>query len=347
MRAGVVIILRLEVMMKVLVVCGGRSAEREISLESSSFVLESLARAGHDTVTAVIGADGAWTVDGGTVSVDMSKPRWELSAGGAGIGFDVLFPVLHGTLGEDGTIQGLCEMAGWPCAGAGVMASAVGMNKIVFKKLASGAGIPVVPWVEMMAGRPIPDARAIIAELGLPLFVKPARLGSSVGISRACDGEELVRAVALALEYDELVLVEKAVGHAREIEVSVIGTGASVETSVPGEIVPGRAWYDYEAKYGCSDSRLLIPAGLDDVGTATVRDHAARAFSLLGGRGFARVDFLAGEDGIFLNEINTIPGFTAISMFPKLWEATGLPAEGLMDAILREAVSRPSVGLWR
>ncbi len=333
--------------MKVLVVCGGRSAEREISLESSRFVLESLARAGHSTVTAVIGSDGAWTVDGAGVSVDMSKPVWELSRGGACIGFDVLFPVLHGTLGEDGTIQGLCEMAGWPCAGAGVMASAVGMNKIVFKKLASGAGIPVVPWIEIQAGRPVPDAGEIIAGLGLPLFVKPARLGSSVGISRAADAGELEEAVARALEYDELVLVEKAVEHAREIEVSVLGTGASVETSVPGEIVPGRSWYDYEAKYGCSDSRLLIPAMLDAGRAAEVRAHAAQAFSLLGGRGFARVDFLAGDDGVYLNEINTIPGFTAISMFPKLWEATGLPAEGLMDAILREALSRPPVGLWR
>lgn len=347
MRAGVVIIQRLEVMMKVLVLCGGRSAEREISLESSRFVLESLARAGHSTVTVVIGADGAWSVDGAGVAVDMSTPRWGLSQDGSGIGFDVVFPVLHGPLGEDGTVQGLCEMAGWPCAGAGVMASAVGMNKIVFKKLASGAGIPVVPWVEIMAGRPAPGASAMIAELGLPVFVKPARLGSSVGISRADDEGGLEKAVALALGFDELVLVERAVGCAREIEVSVLGTGASVETSVPGEIVPGRSWYDYEAKYGCSDSRLLIPAGLPEGRAGTVRAWAAQAFSLLGGRGFARVDFLAGEDGIYLNEINTIPGFTAISMFPKLWEASGLPAEGLMDAILREAMSRPPVGLWR
>lgn len=332
--------------MKVLVVCGGRSVEREISMESSRFVLEALSGAGHSTVTAVIGHDGIWTVEGGRATIDASSSRWRLLREGVEVPFDLLFPVLHGTYGEDGTVQGLCEMASWPCAGAGVMASAVGMNKIVLKRLAAGAGIPVVPWMELMRGIGAPPPSAIVDCLGLPVFVKPARLGSSVGISRVDCEASLACALDLAFRHDELVLVEKAVPSPREIEIGVIGTGAAVHTTVPGEIEPGRSWYDFEAKYECESSRLMIPAALDPETATAARDHAADVFRLLGGRGFARVDFLLGENGLFLNEINTIPGFTAISMFPKLWEASGLDSSGLMDAIISEALSRPATGLW-
>ncbi|HQE55860.1 MAG TPA: D-alanine--D-alanine ligase family protein [Candidatus Fermentibacter daniensis] len=332
--------------MKVLVLCGGRSVEREISMESSRFVLEALSKAGHSTVTAVIGHDGVWTVDGGRATIDASSPRWLLMREGAEVPFDVLFPVLHGTFGEDGTVQGLCEMASWPCAGAGVMASAVGMNKIVLKRLAAGAGIPVVPWMELMRGAESPSPSAMLDSLGLPVFVKPARLGSSVGISRVDSESDLAGALELAFGHDELVLVEKAVPSPREIEIGVIGTGTAVHTTVPGEIEPGRSWYDFEAKYACKGSRLTIPASLDPETASEARDHAAAVFRLLGGRGFARVDFLLGDSGLFLNEINTIPGFTAISMFPKLWEASGLDSSGLMDAIISEALSRPAAGLW-
>lgn len=333
--------------MKVLVVKGGRSVEREISIESAGFVVNALESAGHGTVEALIACDGSWTVEGRGVLLDSSTGRWRLLRDGSEVLFDIVFPVLHGTFGEDGTIQGLCEMASWRYAGADVMASAVGMNKIVFKRLASGAGIPVVPWMEVSRCLSTPASAEVVDRLGLPLFVKPARLGSSVGISRVDGLGELSRAVEAAFGYDELVLVEKAVIDPREIEVSVLGTGKGVRSSVPGEVVPGREWYDFEAKYSCERSRLVIPADIEPEMVMAARSFAEQAMGLLGGRGFARVDFLLGRDGIFLNEINTIPGFTAISMFPKLWAASGLDAGSLMDAILDEAASRPSAGLWK
>lgn len=331
--------------MKVLVICGGRSAEREVSLDSSEFVIRSLEDAGHEVTRAEILADGSWAVEGRGAVLDANGQPWKVFIEDGSVPFDVVFPVLHGPLGEDGTIQGLCEIAGWRYAGADVMASAVAMNKAVFKRLASGSGIPVVPWVDMNRNRPGPPCEAVIGALGLPVFVKPSRLGSSVGISKVTQVGEFQAAVDLAFSFDENILVEKAVPSAREIEVSVLGDGREVSSSVPGEILPGKDWYDYEAKYRCEASRLVIPADLDPEAAAAVRSHAAMAFGLLGGRGYARVDFLIGAGEIFLNEINTIPGFTSISMFPKLWEATGLPARDLMDRILRDALERPDTGL--
>lgn len=331
--------------MEVLVVYGGRSAEREISLESARFVAQALGGAGYGVVPVEIGSDGSWRMEGEEVRLEAGPVPWRLVRRGGRVLFDVVFPVLHGPLGEDGTVQGLCETAGWRCAGAGVAASAVGIDKVLFKRLVSGAGIPVVPWVEVSPSCR-PSAEAIAGALGLPVFVKPARLGSSVGISRVDSAGDLPGALALALSYDERVLVEQAVAEAREIEVSVLGDGARVHSSLPGEIRPGREWYDYEAKYSCPDSRLLIPADLPADLARAVRSHAESAMTLLGSRGFARVDFLLGRD-LYLNEINTIPGFTPISMFPKLWEASGLPVSTLMEAIISEAVSRPPVGLWK
>jgi D-alanine-D-alanine ligase len=331
--------------MRVIVLSGGRSAEREISIESARFVSRTLADGGHEVVEVLIGADGSWQIGNSPLTIDTSGDRWVLRRGREAVGFDAVFPVLHGPFGEDGTVQGLCETAGWPCAGADVLASAAGMNKIAFKRLLASAGIPTPRWLEV--SRRGPGAREIAAELGLPVFVKPARLGSSVGISRASDLPGLEEAIELACSYDPLVIVEKAVPEPREIEVSVVGDDEGISSSVPGEVEPGRDWYDYEAKYACADSRLRIPAEIDGATASAVRSFAEQAFSLLGGRGYARVDFLMSPSELFLNEINTIPGFTSISMFPKLWEATGVPAPALLDRILRETLSRRQVGLWR
>jgi D-alanine-D-alanine ligase len=331
--------------MKVLVLSGGRSAEREISLESAGFVGVAIRDGGHEVIDVLIDAEGSWSVDGKTLSICTAGPRWELRAGRREIRFDAVFPVLHGPFGEDGTVQGLCETAGWPCAGADVMASSIGMNKITFKRLVAGAGIPTPAWLEVVGDTPGPAEIAAI--LGLPVFVKPARLGSSVGITRACSLAELAGALDLAFSYDPLVIVEKAVPMPREIEVSVIGDAEGVFSSVPGEVKPGKEWYDYEAKYSCAASKLEIPADLVSELALAAREYSKQAFAMIGGRGFARVDFLLSGCELFLNEINTIPGFTAISMFPKLWEATGVPAPALLDRILREAVSRRQVGLWR
>lgn len=339
--------LETEVVMKILVLCGGRSAEREISLQSAAFVEEALRMAGHEPCLVEIDRSGSWSLGGSGLVLEAGSFPWSLRTGcGAEVPFEAVFPVLHGPYGEDGTVQGLCETAGWPCAGAGVLASAAGMNKAVFKRLAAAAGIPVVPWLELDERSPV-RAGEILDSLGLPLFVKPARLGSSIGISRVDRREDLPRALSLAFSYDPLVVAEKAVLPAREIEVSVLGDSGGVTASVPGEIVPGREWYDFEAKYECPDSKLLIPAELEPSVTEAVRSSAVAAFTLLGGSGFARVDFLLSGPAFYLNEINTIPGFTAISMFPKLWAASGLEAPELMNRILSEALGRRPVGTRR
>jgi D-alanine-D-alanine ligase len=183
-------------------------------------------------------------------------------------------------------------------------------------------------------------------KIGFPCFVKPARLGSSVGISRVASPEDLSEAAELAFRYDSLIIVEKEIGNAREIEVSVLGDSGGIEVSVPGEIEPGKEWYDYEAKYDCAGSKLLIPAPLDESSALEVRLTAEKAFRLIGGRGFARVDFLISGDGkVYFNELNTIPGFTGISMFPRLWEASGIPLDEVLERIMAEALDRTPVGL--
>jgi len=335
-----------EVFMNILVVSGGRSAERDVSLVSGAWVREALTGAGHSVTDVRIGPGGDWTLSGGHLSIDAGECPWKLFSGGAELIFDVLFPVLHGPFGEDGTVQGLCETAGWPCAGVPVMGCAVAMDKQTMRLLARDAGLPLLPWV-FTDGSEEPGLFAGQAlQLGSTLFVKPSRMGSSVGISRAEGRDELIAAIETASRYDSRILVEQALTAPREIEVSVLGTGGRVEASVPGEIVPGREWYDYRAKYHCDDSRLMIPADLSEATARSIRQMAMTAFRLLGGTGFARVDFLAdrttGE--VFFNEVNTIPGFTSISMFPKLWDASGLSCEKLLNAILSEALARPLTG---
>ena len=330
--------------MRVLVLSGGRSAEREISLVSAEWVSGELKASGHEVTEVIIEQDGCWMLKGssGNLSFEAGPIPWKLCSGIKTILFDVVFPVLHGSYGEDGTVQGLCAVAGWPCAGVPVMGAAVAMEKHTLKKLASQVSVPVVPWVFLNENpdNSIESLHEELAALGYPLFVKPSRLGSSVGITKVNTPEELRGAVQTASGYDSLILIEKAVDSAREIEVSVLGNGVRVFSSVPGEVLPGREWYDYKAKYECDESELGIPADLSASQTENIRMMAENTFRLIGGRGFTRVDFLMNNHGTWLNEINTIPGVTRISMLTQLWQATGLNSGKLLNFILDEAFSR-------
>ena len=262
-----------------------------------------------------------------------------------GLGLDVVFPVLHGPYGEDGTIQGLLELARVPYVGAGVLASAVGMDKAVAKAVFASHGLPVSAFQtltrrEWDGGRDGWCAR-LTAGLGLPLFVKPANMGSSVGISKVKAEGDLAAALDLAFEFDRRVIVEAAVPDAREIECAVLGNDEP-EASVPGEVVPSREFYDYDAKYLDEGSKLIIPAPLEPAQTSEVRRVSLDAFRAVDGAGLARVDFLLSRaTGVLvLNEINTMPGFTTISMYPKLWEASGLAYPLLVDRLIALAIER-------
>jgi D-alanine-D-alanine ligase len=332
--------------MRVLLLYGGRSAEREISIESAAYVQSVLEDgcASH-VIMLEIDSSGSWTAEGIPLSIETGPDRWKLLKEGVEIGFDIVFPVLHGPYGEDGTVQGLCATAGWPCAGADVLGSAIAMNKDTCKRLLAAEGIRVVPW-QAFKFPALGLAKTTAERIGFPCFVKPARLGSSVGISRVTSPEDLPKAAELAFSYDSLIIIEKEVPDAREIEVSILGDSEGIEISVAGEIEPGKDWYDYEAKYDCADSKLLIPAQLDKNSAREIRVLAEEAFRAIGGTGFARVDFLISGDGVvFLNELNTIPGFTSISMFPKLWEASGNRLEKVLERIMTEALDRTPVGL--
>lgn len=331
--------------MDVLLVYGGRSAERQISVESAGFVGKVLEDSGHSVVRLEIGSGGEWMLDGQPVALKALPDAWVLAGPEGALGFDLVFPVLHGPLGEDGTVQGLCEMAGWKYAGADVLTSSVAMNKAATKRLLEWEGLPTLPWRPLVSGqdKALPD---LTDPLSLPVFVKPARLGSSIGISRVDEIGQLGPALDLAFGYDDLVVIEKALKGAREIEVSVLGGRDGVSASVPGEVLPGKDWYDYEAKYECEGSKLVIPADLPADLAGRVRDTAERSFSVLGGTGYGRVDFLLSSGNEFyVNEINTIPGFTSISMFHRLWEETGIPPEELMNRIINEGLHRRPIGL--
>jgi len=345
---------------------GGRSGEHEVSLTSAASVLQALDPSKYEVVPIGITREGRWLIgtatdhllpqvlDTGqpvTPSLDPSTDGPQLVALGSGRGsaeptgkLDVIFPVLHGTFGEDGTVQGLLELSGIPYVGAGVLASAVGMDKDIMKRLFRDAGLPVVDWVIVRRGEwqhsRSEVLRLIRKKLRFPLFVKPVNLGSSVGISKVHNERELPAALDLAASFDRKILVEKGVD-AREIECSVLGNDRP-EASVPGEVIPINEFYDYEAKYLKEGSRLIIPAPLGKRETKRVREFAVRAFQAIEGAGMGRVDFLLDRRTrkIFVNEINTIPGFTPISMYPKLWEATGLAYPKLLDRLIELALER-------
>ncbi|MFN8062067.1 MAG: D-alanine--D-alanine ligase family protein [Vicinamibacterales bacterium] len=323
---------------------GDRSPAARVGGEDSGREVHLVCYPSAQTVIEVDAPVGRVSERGSASVADEGLGPLEL-ARGKGLALDVLFPVLHGPYGEDGTVQGLLELAGVPYVGAGVAASAVGMDKILQKQLFLSCRIPVVPHVAVLRrdvlASPSDAARRVLGTLPLPLFVKPANLGSSVGISKAKTVEALAAALVDAAQYDRRVIVEQAVPHAREIECGVLGNDTP-EASVPGEIIPSGEFYDYAAKYLSDASTLIIPATLTVDQAARVREYSLAAFRALDGAGMARVDFLMnGETGdIFLNEVNTIPGFTTISMYSKLWAASGVDYPQLLDRLIELALER-------
>lgn len=325
--------------MRVAVLSGGRSSEHEISLLSGEAVVEGLEAAGHEVIRIQIEKSGLWVSGGQAVEI---RPGEGLTVDGDLLSLDVVFPVLHGPFGEDGVTQGALDTVGVPYAGSDVLASAVCMDKLTLKRLCGFHGIPQVGFVQAFT----PGWEEEALGLEFPLWVKPSRLGSSVGISKVTDPSGLAAAVEEAARFDPRVIIE-ANSAGREIECSVLGN-ESPEASLPGEILTDDEWYDYEAKYTEGRTRIAAPADLDEPTTAAVRDLATRVFTMAGCSGLARCDFFveepaAGESGqarILLNEINTIPGFTRTSVYAKLWEATGLPYPDLCNRLAELALDR-------
>jgi D-alanine-D-alanine ligase len=368
--------------LRVGIVFGGRSGEHEVSLRSAASVLAAIDKKKYDVVPIGIAKSGRWLVAGeakrllassATPTKNISPNQNALVSTKAAasalaksdrqaeaLGVDVLFPVLHGTFGEDGTIQGLFELADKAYVGSGVLGSAAGMDKDVMKRLFIAAGLPVVDHVTLLRSAWHSSPRKAIAEieatLRYPLFVKPANLGSSVGISKVHDRSELAPAIVLAASYDRKIIIEQGVAgkaakgkpaaRARELEVAVLGND-NPKASVVGEIVPAKEFYDYEAKYESDGSIPIIPAKLPKALAKEVREMAIAAFHACDCSGLARVDFLLEPAGrgrkpgrLYLNEINTLPGFTSISMYPKLWEASGLKYSDLIDRLIELALER-------
>jgi D-alanine-D-alanine ligase len=346
--------------LRVGVLFGGRSGEHEVSLASAASIIRGLDPNKYEAVPIGITKEGHWLAGAGAqkmlpevlktgqrvaMSADPSDAALiSLDGDARGQKLDVIFPVIHGTFGEDGTMQGLLELAGLPFVGAGVLGSAIGMDKDVAKKLLQVAGIPVVPWIAVQRADwerdPKAIRRAVEKKFKYPVFVKPATLGSSVGMTKVHSRAELGPALDLAAEFAMKIMVEKAVS-AREIEVSVLGNH-DPRASVPGEIVPHREFYDYTAKYLEDGTQLLIPAKLKKSEVKKIQAMAIAAFGALELSGMARVDFFVEKRGgkIFLNEVNTIPGFTSISMYPKLWEADGIPFRELITKLIELALER-------
>jgi D-alanine-D-alanine ligase len=318
----------------VVVLAGGRSSEHDVSLSSAETVIGALRDGGHEVLAVRIERDGAWVAPDGSALV--------LVPGGGLLGAEVVFPVLHGPFGEDGTIQGLLELLDVAYVGAGVLASSLCMDKIVFKEVLAAAGVPQVAYravrEEHWRGEPA-AVRDELAALGLPLFVKPARLGSSVGISKVAAAGELGAALDHAFDHDALAIAE-AFSPGREVECSVMGLGEP-EASLPAEVVlQGADWYDYEAKYAPGGVELVIPAEVDDGVIERVRALARETFVRVGCAGLARVDFFVEEGRVLVNELNTLPGMTATSGFPKMWEATGLSFSEVCDRLLGYGLER-------
>ena len=319
--------------MRIAVLAGGRSSEHEVSLASAAFVREAVAAAGHEVLPVTIERMGAWRHDGEVLA---------LSPGGGLLGADAVFPVLHGPFGEDGTVQGLLELLDVPYVGAGVLASSLCMDKVVFKEVLAAAEVPQVPSaaVREHRWRSEPDAvRHELTVLGAPVFVKPARLGSSVGISKVWSEAEMGTALDAAFAHDSLVIVE-GFSDGMEVECSVMGLDEP-QASVPGEIVILKGeWYDYAAKYDDGGMQLVVPARLPETVREEVRRLAVDTFTRVGCAGLARVDFFVESDRVLVNELNTMPGFTETSAFPKLWEASGVPPAELCDRLIGFALER-------
>ncbi|MGE0487789.1 MAG: D-alanine--D-alanine ligase family protein [Vulcanimicrobiota bacterium] len=349
---------------RVAVIFGGRSGEHEVSIMSARSVLAHLDPQRYEVVPLAISRAGRWlppvaaraALEAGVAESDSAGLTLSPGSGGQALvpaqaseepveTIDVVFPVLHGPYGEDGTIQGLLEMTGLPYVGAGVLSSAVGMDKAIMKAIWQSAGLPLLPSTELLRSRWQLERETILTELeqmpGLTCFVKPCNLGSSVGISKARDRQELARAIDLACRFDRKILIEKAVENPREIELAVLGNDFP-EVSVPGEIIHGQDFYDYESKYFKTDGQVTqIPADLPADTVQELQQLALRAYRALDLSGLSRVDFLMDAEGrVYLNEVNTLPGFTPISMYPRLWEASGLPYPQLLDRLIELALER-------
>lgn len=322
--------------MKVAILAGGRSSEHDVSLKSAAAVRDGLHRGHHETVWVQLERDGSWRTENG-------EPV-SLTPGGGLLGADVAFPVLHGPFGEDGTVQGLLELLDVPYVGSGVLASAACIDKIVFKDLMRAAGLPQVDYEGLHHAQWREDRDTVLASLerlGLPVFVKPARLGSSVGIVKVTAAEDLAAALDEAFTHDPRVVIE-AMAAGLEIECSVLGTPEEPEVSTPGEIeLLGDAdWYDYDAKYAAGGMNLVVPARITDEQIARVQELAAEAFTRANCHGLARADFFVDGDEVLVNELNTMPGFTATSVYGKLWAASGLSYPDLVEDLCRLALRR-------
>ncbi len=349
--------------LRVGIIFGGRSGEHEVSLASAASVIQAIDRARFEPLAIGIAKDGRWLVGGDPLralaqaaGITLALPDGAAEPAdalekveapgslppGLSSRLDVMFPLIHGPFGEDGTLQGLLELADIPYVGAGVMASAVGMDKVVQKAVFRAHGIPVVEHLVVLRSQwerePEAVKTQVLAAIGFPCFVKPANLGSSVGVSKVKSPDELTAAMVLAGRYDRKLLVERAVA-AREIEVAVLGNDHP-QASVPGEVVPEKEWYDYEAKYTPGLTRLLIPAPLSAAETEAVRQLAVTAYRAIDCCGMARVDCFREGDRFILNELNTIPGFTATSAYPRLWEASGLAYPALITRLVELALER-------
>jgi len=365
--------------LRVGIIYGGRSGEHEVSIASAAAVVQNLDKQRYEAIPIRIEKDGRWIIaDRLPVSssaaevIEQSRANTaqRLGRGGreahlvahpgdeqimtiergssptiTGLAVDVVFPVLHGPYGEDGTVQGLLELANIPYVGAPVLASAVGMDKAVAKMVFGARGLPQTKYLVVLRSEwkasPARITKDVAATLGYPVFVKPANLGSSVGISKVKSSADLPAAIDLAAEFDRKVVIEAAVPNAREIEIAVLGNDEP-QVSVPGEVIPSREFYDYEAKYLDNDSRTIIPADLPAKTTAEVTRLAIEVFRAVDCAGMARVDFLMdGATGkLYVNEINTIPGFTTISMYSKMWAASGVPYPELLDRLIALARER-------
>ncbi len=356
---------------RVAILFGGKSGEHEVSLTSAQGIMKAIDKNKYEVVPIGISQEGHWLVGGDpmkalraaadippalaamaeeeaealqTVLVPLEPGQSPLTTVNAPLELDVIFPVLHGPYGEDGTVQGLLELTGLPYVGAGVTASAVSMDKAIAKDIFCSHGFPVLPYRVVLRKRWETDPTSVISDceaaLRYPMFTKPANLGSSVGVSRARNRQELIAGLDQAAHFDRKLIVERGI-QAREIEVSILGNEDPI-ASVPGEIIPSRDFYSYAAKYIDNASDLLIPAPISEELTEQVRQLAIKAYTCVDCAGMARVDFLMDKvtQELWLNEMNTIPGFTPISMYPKLWEATGISYTELIDRLIQLAFER-------
>jgi len=345
---------------KVALLFGGVSAEHDVSISSAESISRSIDRDRFDTIYIGIDKAGRWFMGDSVfdflrqntssmpvrviLSTDPEKRGLlELNNPGKIIYVDVVFPVLHGPRGEDGTIQGMLDIAGIPYVGCGTLASAIAMDKDMTKRVLKESGIPIIPGISIYkkewTGKKEETLGRILASFKPPLFVKPACMGSSIGITRVTDPKDLPAALDMALGFSEKAIVEPAVEDPLEIEVAILGNLEPM-ASIPGQIIPSGEFYDFEAKYMDSASELIIPARIDDALSDKIRETALGAFKAIGASGLARIDFLVSRDTFYLNEINTLPGFTSISMYPKLWEATGIPYKALITRLIELAMER-------